>query len=296
MSRRVGNDRHQILGFGYNRLREGIPGIHGETGAVMSMGRLSGGYRDVVATSSLSPCPFCQCCLALHMGIRQIRILDAVNYRPDFGGYAKVGLTPVVSNHAGIIRTFGKWVRDPKNATIWDRDIGVWKRRHPPPFDLRGPRGRSRLRDLLALAHRKAIEGLDAGEAPIGAVILDSAGEVIGCGHPRIATDNDPSAVAAMVAWRACGGRDHWKDKTLLLTCGPDHIAYSMFHVFGFAQLVVASDRVFSGQINAVRRLGVAVQVMRDVRCDRILREWMRSTGRKRADEYFGSRFVARLQ
>jgi tRNA(Arg) A34 adenosine deaminase TadA len=230
------------------------------------------------------------------MGIREVRILDAVNYRPDFSGYAKVGLTPVVSNHSGIIRTFGKWVRDRNNATIWNRDIGVWRRRHAPPVDLTSPRGRSRLRDLLALARCKAIEGLDAGEAPIGAVILDAAGEVIGCGHPRIVTDNDPTAVAAVVAWRACGARDHWKDKTLLLTCGPDHIAYSMFHVFGFAQLVVASDRVFSGQINAVRRLGVAVQVMRDVRCDRILREWMRSTGRKRADEYFGSRFVARLQ
>ncbi len=66
-----------------------------------------GGYRDDVATSSLSPCPFCQCCLAaLHLGIKEIRILDAINYKPDFAGYEKVGLNPVVSNHPKIAALF----------------------------------------------------------------------------------------------------------------------------------------------------------------------------------------------
>ncbi len=59
MSRRVKAGRHEVLGFGFNHLREGIPGIHGETGAIMNMGRVTSGYRDVVATSSLNPCPFC---------------------------------------------------------------------------------------------------------------------------------------------------------------------------------------------------------------------------------------------
>src|SRR5690349_13124805 len=72
ISRRQLDARHEVLGFGWNHLREGIPGIHGETGAIMNMGRLAQGYRDLVATSSLSPCPFCQGCLALHLGIKEI--------------------------------------------------------------------------------------------------------------------------------------------------------------------------------------------------------------------------------
>src|SRR5215204_989663 len=64
MSRRRRDGKHEVLGFGWNHLREGVPGIHGETGAVMSMGRLEDGYRDVIATSSLNPCPFCQRTLA----------------------------------------------------------------------------------------------------------------------------------------------------------------------------------------------------------------------------------------
>jgi tRNA(Arg) A34 adenosine deaminase TadA len=288
MSRRQNDGRHKILGFGWNHLREGIPGIHGETGAIMNMGRIHGGYRDVIATSSLSPCPFCQCTLALHLGIREIRILDAVNYTPDFAGYKKVGLSPRIANHPKIAATFRKWVRDPKNAIIWNRDIGIWNRKHAPPFDVK--KNRSRARDLMAVAHQKALEGLAAGEAPIGAVIVDSLGEVLGCGHPMIKTNNDPSMVAAMSAWRACGARDHWKDKTLFLTCGPDAIAYSMFHIFNFGQLVVGSDRVFSGTIFEVRKHAI-VSRLNYYETDALLLRWQKAVP-DRVREYFGSEFA----
>src|SRR5690349_3644453 len=75
MSQRLADGRHKVVGFGWNHLREGIPGIHGETGAIMNMGRIDGGYRNLVATSSLSPCPFCQNTLAAHLGIREVRVL-----------------------------------------------------------------------------------------------------------------------------------------------------------------------------------------------------------------------------
>jgi tRNA(Arg) A34 adenosine deaminase TadA len=291
MSRKQLDGRHEFLGFGWNRLREGIPGIHGETGAIMNMGRIAGGYSDLTATSSLSPCPFCQCCLALHMGIKNIRILDATNYKPDFSGYTKVGLSPTVSEHPGIIKTFRKWVRDRKNALIWNRDIGIFKGKVTRPFDVK--RNKSRTRELMDIAAQKANEGQEAGEAPIGAVIIDSFGEVIGCGFPRIVTSNDPSAVAAMSAWRACGARDHWKDKTLLLTCGPDHIAYSMFHIFNFGQLVVGGEKAFRGRTDDVRRLGVPVHVLRDESNDDALEKWIDENDPQRVREYLGTMWSA---
>lgn len=290
MSKRRGDGKHEVVGFGWNLLREGIPGIHGETGAIINMGRRPGGYRDLVATSSLSPCPFCQCCLALHLGAREIRILDAVNYKPDFEGYKEVGLNPTISNHPKIAATFRKWVRDPRNATIWNRDIGIWNRKHSPPFDVK--RNRVRTKELMSIAHQKALEGLEAGEAPIGAVIIDAAGEVLGAGFPKILTNNDPSMVSAMSAWRACGAREHWKDKTLLLTCGPDHIAYSMFHIFNFGQLVVGSDRLFAGQLARVRQLGVPVHVMHERANDQRLSAWIEASSIARAKEYLGADFA----
>jgi tRNA(adenine34) deaminase len=286
MSKRLGDGRHEVVGFGWNHLREGIPGIHGETGAIMNMGRRED-YGQLVATSSLSPCPFCQNTLACQLGIKEVRVLDVTNYKPDFSGYAKVGLSPSVHEHAKTIETFRQWVTDPANATIWNRDIGVFDGHVPPVFDVR--KNSTRIAQVMAIAQHKAHEALHAEEAPIGAVVIDALGEVIGAGHSEIISHNDPSRVAAMSAWRACGAREHWMDKTLVLTCGPDHIAYSMFHIFRFGQLVIASDAVFAGQTDAVRRLGVPVHVQHDTSCDEALKMWVAKAPKSHAREYLGS-------
>jgi hypothetical protein len=99
ISRPLADGRHEVLGFGHNELADGIPGVHGETGAVKGMGRIVGGYSDLVATSSLSPCPFCQCTLVRQLGIKTVRILDDLNYRPDKSDYEKAGITPIVQAH-----------------------------------------------------------------------------------------------------------------------------------------------------------------------------------------------------
>jgi tRNA(Arg) A34 adenosine deaminase TadA len=195
-----------------------------------------------------------------------------------------------VSNHLKIAALFRKWVRDPKNATIWNRDIGIWNRKHAAPFDVK--KNRTRIKAIMSIAHQKARDGASAGEAPIGAVIVDAQGEVIGAGHPKIVANNDPSMVAAMSAWRACGARDHWKDKTLFLTCGPDHIAYSMFHIFNFGQLVVASNKIFAGQTKAVQAMKVPVSILRDGQTDALLSKWMRRSPRRLVMEYLGADFV----
>lgn len=287
ISRRV-EGKHEVLGFGHNHLAEGIPGIHGETGALINMGRLPigpAGYQDLVATSSLNPCPFCQRTLACHLGIREVRILDAENYSPDLSSYP-ASLTPTIKHHPATARTFKTWVNDPKFALLWERDIGIYNHHHAAPLDLL--KHRDRLQAALKLATLKAHQGLEAGEAPIGAVILDSHGQVIGAGHPDILHGNDPTAVAAMAAWRACGARDHWKDKTLVLTTGPDHIAYSMFHIFNFGQLAVGSADVFAGQYAALKSKFTRVTLLGDEGADALLKDWIAKTPPARVDEYLG--------
>ena len=287
ISQAVDDGRHRVLGFGWNQLRLGIPGIHGETGALINMGRRPEGYADLVATSSLSPCPFCQNTLAAHLGIRQVRVLDATNYTPDFSGYARIGLTPVIQEHPQIVETFKNWVNDPSHTTLWNRDIGEWSGAVHPVFDVRHHAGKTK--ELLRLAVQQANQGLLSTEAPIGAVIVDHAGEVIGSGHAGIKSRNDPTLVAAMSAWRACGARDHWKDKTLFLSAGPDAIAYSMFHVFGFGQLVVGSTDAYAGQIDAVRKLGVPVHVLDDSASAELLSTWLATAGPMLMRDYLGA-------
>lgn len=253
ISRPLEDGRHEYLGGGNNQLRDGIPGVHGETGAIIDMGRIPGGYEDLTATSSLSPCPFCQGCLARQMGIRKIRILNGTkDYEPNLDGYRAEGIEPEVAPHPGIEQVFADWVRREENQTLWARDIGIASGQRELPFSPKDP---SFWNSVVARANRLAAEGLAAGEAPIGAVILDKFGEVAGSGYGKIISENDPSKTAAVAAWRNCGSRDDWGSHTLVLSAGPDHIAYSMFKIFRFGQLVVGSDEVYPGQTEAVRSL-----------------------------------------
>jgi tRNA(adenine34) deaminase len=58
---------------------------------------------------------------------------------------------------------------------------------------------------LVRLALAEAQLALAAGEVPVGAVVVDRAGRVIGVGHNEREQHADPSAHAEVVALRAAG-------------------------------------------------------------------------------------------
>ena len=74
----------------------------------------------------------------------------------------------------------------------------------------------------LALAEAEA--AADAGEVPVGAVILDAGGRVIARAGNRTRRDNDPTAHAEMVAIRAAcvaAGSDRLVGCSLYVTLEP---------------------------------------------------------------------------
>lgn len=56
---------------------------------------------------------------------------------------------------------------------------------------------------FMALALEQARLAYAAGEVPVGAVVVDGAGEILGLGFNRTITDSDPTAHAEVVALRA---------------------------------------------------------------------------------------------
>src|SRR5699024_5667969 len=81
-------------------------------------------------------------------------------------------------------------------------------------------------KNLDEAAMRLAIEQaqLALPDVPIGAVVLDEAGEVIATGYNRREVDGDPTAHAEILALRAAGmarGRWHLGGCTLVVTLEP---------------------------------------------------------------------------
>jgi len=76
------------------------------------------------------------------------------------------------------------------------------------------------MRRALTLAERAA----DAGDVPVGALVVDASGEVLGEGWNRREVDQDPTAHAEVVALRAASDRlGSWRLEgcTLVVTMEP---------------------------------------------------------------------------
>ena len=76
------------------------------------------------------------------------------------------------------------------------------------------------MRHALTLAERAA----DAGDVPVGALVVDTSGEVVGEGWNRREVDQDPTAHAEVVALRAAADRvGSWRLEgfTLVVTMEP---------------------------------------------------------------------------
>ena len=65
---------------------------------------------------------------------------------------------------------------------------------------------------LMSAALIAAADALKNGDVPVGAIVLDPVGNVIGTGANRREVDNDPSAHAEVVAMREAGRKlNNWR-------------------------------------------------------------------------------------
>ncbi len=97
-----------------------------------------------------------------------------------------------------------------------------------------------------------------AGEVPVGAVIVDAAGNLIATGENRRERDHDPTAHAEVVALRAAGqrlNRWHMEDCTLYVTLEPCPMCAGAIILARVGRLVYGVDDLKTGAIRSVANL-----------------------------------------
>jgi len=125
-----------------------------------------------------------------------------------------------------------------------------------------------------------------AGDVPVGAVVLDAAGQIIGEGHNRRELSHDPTAHAEVIALReaaAASGRWRLDDCTLVVTLEPCLMCAGAVLAARVPRLVIGAWDEKAGatgsQWDVVRdaRIGSKVEVISGVRaeeCAAVLREF----------------------
>jgi tRNA(adenine34) deaminase len=138
----------------------------------------------------------------------------------------------------------------------------------------------------MRLALVEAQQAAAGGDVPIGAVVLDGDGRVIGSGHNRREIDNDPTAHAEVIALRAAAQHQGgWRldGCTLVVTLEPCTMCAGAVVLARVQRLVYGAVDPKAGAVGSLwdvvrdRRLNHRPEVVGGVlgdECGQLLREW----------------------
>ena len=110
------------------------------------------------------------------------------------------------------------------------------------------------MREALRLAHGAEL----AGEVPVGAVVVDSEGAIVGRGYNRTLLDVDPSAHAEIVALREAAwkvGNHRLLECTVYATIEPCAMCAGALIQARITRLVYGADDPKAGAIRSVLQL-----------------------------------------
>ena len=137
-----------------------------------------------------------------------------------------------------------------------------------------------------ALAEADAALAMQPAEVPVGAVVLDAGGVIIGRGHNRREADADPTAHAEIVAVRAAAAASgDWRlaGCSLVVTLEPCTMCAGAISAARMARLVYGAADPRAGAVGSLwdvlrdRRLDQQTEVIAGVledECARLLREF----------------------
>nr|WP_245990918.1 tRNA adenosine(34) deaminase TadA [Bogoriella caseilytica] len=140
----------------------------------------------------------------------------------------------------------------------------------------------SAMGEALDLARQAAAQG----DVPVGAVVLDADGEVIGRGGNRREVDGDPTAHAEILALREAAtalGRWRLDDCTLVVTLEPCTMCAGAIVLARLPRIVIGAWDPKAGAAGSMRdvvrdaRLNHRVEVVagvREAQCAAVLREF----------------------
>jgi tRNA(adenine34) deaminase len=142
---------------------------------------------------------------------------------------------------------------------------------------------------LMRLALAEAEQARDGGDVPIGAVIIDASGAIIGRGHNQRESLGDPTLHAEVVAIRAAAGhREGWRldGCTLVVTLEPCTMCAGAIGLARLDRLVYGAADPKAGAVGSLwdvvrdRRLNHRAEVIGGVlepECRAALQAWFES-------------------
>jgi cytosine deaminase len=131
---------------------------------------------------------------------------------------------------------------------------------------------------FMTVALSEAKIGLAEGGIPIGAVIV-LGGKIIGRGHNRRVQKGSAILHGEMDALENAGRLPAavYRQCVLYTTLSPCVMCSGAILLYGIPRVIVGENRTYLGEEELLRSRGVAVEVLQDERCIRMMAKFIRS-------------------
>ncbi len=134
------------------------------------------------------------------------------------------------------------------------------------------------MKDLfLQAAIEEARQGMREGGIPIGSVLVHG-GKIIGKGHNRRVQQGSAILHGEMDALESAGRRPAsvYRESVLYTTLSPCSMCSGAILLYGIPRVMIGENRTFLGEEELLRSRGVAVEVLQNEECIRLMAEFIR--------------------
>jgi creatinine deaminase len=116
-------------------------------------------------------------------------------------------------------------------------------------------------------AYQLALESYQEGGCPIGAVIVDGDGVILGEGHNMLVQESNPILHGEMAAMRAAGRMASRRRATMYTSLSPCMMCAGTIVQFKIGRVVVGDTVNSPGNVDFLRDRGVEIIVLDDPDC-----------------------------
>jgi cytosine/creatinine deaminase len=131
---------------------------------------------------------------------------------------------------------------------------------------------------FLQAAITEARQGLAEGGIPIGSVVVHQ-GKIIGRGHNRRVQKGSAILHGEMDALENTGRQPGatYRECVLYTTLSPCSMCSGAILLYGIPRVIIGENRTFMGEEELLRLRGVALEVMQNDECIRLMEEFIRA-------------------
>ncbi len=130
--------------------------------------------------------------------------------------------------------------------------------------------------EFMRRAYEQALKSYNESGCPIGAVLANAQGNILGEGHNMRVQDSSPILHGEMSALTNAGRQKSYKNTVLYTTLSPCMMCAGTIIQFKIPHVVIGENKNFGGNEDFLKERGVKLTLVQDLDCIALMEKFIR--------------------